>query len=72
MKCHIEQSDFCLFSKSLPDFYFYKESTRSNAKVGLDSTFSYIFGNNSIPFAIEKYYIWIAMHLSWIGLMYQV
>ena len=36
VKSHIEQSDFCLFGKSLPDlYYFYKESTGSKAKVGL-------------------------------------
>ena len=25
IKAHIEQSDFCLFGKSVPDIYFYKE-----------------------------------------------
>ena len=35
VKCHIEQREFCLFGKSMPDLYFYKELTGNKAKVGL-------------------------------------
>lgn len=35
VKCHIEQSEFCLFGKSMPDLYFYNELTGNKAKVGL-------------------------------------
>ena len=35
VKFHIEQNDYCLFGKSLPDLYFYKELTYNMIKVGL-------------------------------------
>ena len=36
---HIEQNEYCLFGKSLPDLYFYKESTNNMIKVGLLTKF---------------------------------